>query len=512
MAFDITSVLKTTNTGKEQIVYLDLDLLDPDPENFYSLDGLDDLAGNIELIGLQQPLRVRPGENGHYIIISGHRRRAACMMIRDGGSDQFTDGVPCIVEYGEASAAMRELRLIYANAATRMMSAADLSKQAERVEALLYELKEQGVEFPGRMRDHVAEACQVSKTKLARLHAIRSNLAPDLLEHYFDNGVINETSAYALSQKPADLQRWIVDHYKATHNDDARVSEWWVRDFAKDAEGMAALNCRQIAGGGECIHQREHVEKMWRRGWRDYGGCISGDGTAKCCANCDSLASCSISCSRCDTKKNRMKKDLAEQRRSERETKKADEENRKAQHELLESKAALYWARLGGALKDAGISFWALQDEIGPSDGLHGSNRRLLCDYRLVAHEIEALLDGKPVKNEGCQIPSPFTWSHDVKAAKMLADMADVLGVSIDYLMFRTDNPNPVSGSDTRPGWSTGTPAETGDYVVICGAPKEETAGSYIRSIQTWTGEGWTDSRGVPLRLNVYRWVILPEV
>ena len=212
MAFDITSVLKTVsdpNTGKEQIEYIDLDRIDQDDRNFYSLDGLSELAGNIELIGLQQPLRVRPSESGRYIIVSGHRRRAACLMIRDGGSSMFDQGVPCIVDYGEASEAMRELRLIYANASTRVMSAAEMSKQAERVTQLLYELKEQGVEFPGRMRDHVAEACRVSKTKLARLHAIRNNLLPELLFN-FDHGYIGETVAYRISQEDKKTQRALM--------------------------------------------------------------------------------------------------------------------------------------------------------------------------------------------------------------------------------------------------------------------------------------------------------------
>ena len=182
MAFDITSVLKGVSgpdTDRDQIEYIDLDLLDPDPNNFYLLDGLDELAGNIELIGLQQPLRVRPSDTrGRYVIVSGHRRKAACMMIRDGGSDMFDNGVPCIIDRGEESDALRELRLIYANSATRVMSSAEISKQAERVETLLYQLKEEGIDFPGRMRDHVAEACKVSKTKLARLHAIRNKLDP----------------------------------------------------------------------------------------------------------------------------------------------------------------------------------------------------------------------------------------------------------------------------------------------------------------------------------------------
>ena len=121
----------------------------------------------------------------------------------------FDQGVPCIVDYGEASEAMRELRMIYANSSTRVMNAAELSKQAERVTQLLYELKEQGVEFPGRMRDHVAEACRVSRTKLARLHAIRENLIPEMLFN-FDHGHIGETVAYRISQEDKKTQRALM--------------------------------------------------------------------------------------------------------------------------------------------------------------------------------------------------------------------------------------------------------------------------------------------------------------
>ena len=210
------------NTGREELRYLPLDQIDPDPANFYSLEGLDELAGSIELIGLQQPLRVRPASTSsgagappspqgegrtamRYIVVSGHRRRAACMMIRDGGNSMFDGGVPCLVDYGEASDAMRELRLIFANSATRVMSSAEQSKQAERVTELLYQLKEQGVEFPGRMRDHVAEACNLSRSKIGRLQAIRGNLIPDFLTEY-DAGRINESVAYRISQEEAGIQ------------------------------------------------------------------------------------------------------------------------------------------------------------------------------------------------------------------------------------------------------------------------------------------------------------------
>ena len=209
--FDLASVLRSVSESDtaEQIAYIDLEQIDPDPYNFYSLDGLDTLAANIETVGLQQPLRVRPGEDGRYIVVSGHRRRAACLMIRDGGSEQFKNGVPCIVEYGEASDALRRLRLIFANSATRDLTSAELSRQAEEVEKLLYELQEQGMEFKGRMRDHVAKACAVSKSKIARLHAIRNNLVPELLEE-FDAGRINESVAYRISQEKPKVQKQLA--------------------------------------------------------------------------------------------------------------------------------------------------------------------------------------------------------------------------------------------------------------------------------------------------------------
>lgn len=526
MAFDITSVLKQAPGARNQetLVYLSLEKLDPDPDNFYSLDGLDELAGNIELIGLQQPLRVRPGsEPGRYTIVSGHRRRAACMMIRDGGSDQFAAGVPCIVEYGEASEAMRELRLIYANAATRVMTAPEISRQAERVEELLYKLKEEGVEFPGRMREHVAQACKVSKSKLARLHAIRNKLAPDLLKAYFDKGLLPESVAYELSRHDQSTQRWIVDTYKATHPNQLAVDnmqEWWVRNFAACAAKMAELHCREIAGGGECIHQREHVEHVWRKGYEGYDGCVcsSAGRKPKCCADCESLTSCSVSCPRCDRKKAKLKADLKAQRQSERETQKTDEENRKLQKELAASQAALYWARLGGALKDAGTDFWTLQDSIDEDHYHTGKGNRVLCTWLLEPADIEALLDGRPAKYDGCEIPIPvWEWMDDdgTAFARILCKMADLLGVSLDYLFLRTDNPKgmAVSGSDTKLRWETGAPTCSGLYAIKYGPGAEEGRKWTSVRVAVWTGDAWvTAGPGVPIRENVYGWYQLPEV
>ena len=152
--------LDTSAPTREQIEYIDIDKIDGDARNFYELSGLEALAANIELCGLQQPIRVRTSTNkpSRVVIISGHRRKAALQMLVDEGKAQFRE-VPCIREESPKSWALQELRLIYANSDTRKLSSADLAKQAERVEELLYQLKEEGMEFPGRMRDHVAQAC-----------------------------------------------------------------------------------------------------------------------------------------------------------------------------------------------------------------------------------------------------------------------------------------------------------------------------------------------------------------
>lgn len=516
MSFDIASVLRSTSvsesdTGKEQLVYLDIDLLDPDPDNFYSLEGLNDLAANIELIGLQQPLRVRPGSDGHFTIVSGHRRRAAILLIRDGDPEAFRDGVPCIVEYGEASAAMRELRLIYANSATREMTAADKSKQAERVEMLLYQLQEEGVTFPGRMRDHVAEACQVSRSKIARLHAIRKNLAPELLPE-FDANALPESVAYALSQQAKETQLWIADQNRKTHNGKLSLQEWRVKEMADDVKKVNALDCRKIAGGGACIHRQEHISHMYRKGYRDYDPCISYHGEALCCANCEKLASCSDSCSRCETLKARKKADLAAQRKSERETAKADKLAAEEQHELDVSEAAIHWARLGGLLQDAGMSFDQLETELKKIPGTKTCGGHVLYTWKLQSSEAEKLLAAQPAKNDGAIIPTPFCFNDDIPAVRMLCRMADLLDVSIDYLLRRTDQRNPAAA---EPQWSTGTPEARGMYETRIGLGDEDSPKTAQWQRLEWIDGAWnypSTHAPLPKGVKVFRWIKLPEV
>ena len=194
-------------TKQEQIEYIDIDLLMSDERNFYELTGIEELAASIELIGLQQPIRVRV-KGDAYVIVSGHRRKAALRhLVLDGREDLRL--VPCIVETGQHSPAMEELRLIYANSDTRKMTNAEIAKQAERIKDLLYQLKEEGIEFPGRMRDHVAEACQISKSKLGRLEVIQKGLISNL-RPMWESGTLPEVNAYRIAQESDHVQAELI--------------------------------------------------------------------------------------------------------------------------------------------------------------------------------------------------------------------------------------------------------------------------------------------------------------
>ena len=197
--------------GAQQIEYIDIGLLDGDPRNRRDLRGLEELAANIELLGLRQPLRVRenPDAPGRFIIVSGHRRRAALQRLVDDGGAEFAQ-VPCIRDNPAQSSALQELRLIFDNLDTQPYSDAEKAKLAARVEELLYLLKEEGLEFPGRMRDQVAAACKISAPKLARLKIIREKLVPEYMG-LFEKDKLPEQAAYALARLPEDFQKRLAN-------------------------------------------------------------------------------------------------------------------------------------------------------------------------------------------------------------------------------------------------------------------------------------------------------------
>lgn len=482
--FDLSSVLKDVSNletgndnGRDRIEYIALDLIDPDERNFYSLDGLEELASNIELLGLQQPIRVRPGEDGHYIVVSGHRRRAACMLIASGGSEQFSAGVPCIVERGDVSAELQELRLIYANSSTRVLSSAEISRQAERVTDLLYKLKEQGYEFPGRMRDHVAEACNVSKSKLARLNAIRSNLCAGFLKQ-FDEGILSEAAAYELQKLPADIQeqlaseKWLAKRRGINASCAENVSEFLDKTH----------NAPKCPGGSEC--SQPTIERLKFMAYAQYSWKTCDGG---CCLFCHDRAECSYRCEKCKERDKQSAKDEKQ--------KKAQEKTREEQLQIeRRAKIQAECRRFLPLIEAAGLGE---KEKIQKSAEWDYITRETVRSYASGEFGDKRFYSDRAVVPDG------------VVSIKRLADQ---LHCSADFICGLTDDPTPanerVSRMNTEPGWTTDrNPEESGEYLVWYGKG--------YREVFYWDGDlvCWTSWKGSgDVIFEVHGWTLVPKM
>ena len=450
MAFNLGDMLKNVSnldTNEERIQKIRLDQIEDDPDNFYQLTGIEELADNIATCGLMDPIRVRPDpeEDGRYIIVSGHRRRSAVALLAREDPEKWSE-ISCIVENGDASPALQQLRLIYANCNTRVLTSAEMNQQVQQVEKLLYELKEAGYDFPGRMRDHVAEACQVSKTKLARLKVIREKLLSDFYPAY-EKETIKESTAYALAQMPIHWQKALYEG----HKDQLQyLYESDIKHYAEAFQKIEETYCPDSQS--PC----EHTEVMLRR--RASQGAYSGQ-CQGCCLDCSSLAICKDYCWRARNERDRQKRENKESRAELKRVKDA------ADKPVADYVQGIY-SRIGERRKATGATVHDLYQTI----------KRL---YTEAHEETETKLE-KGLSPINIYSPLPLGTSFSAGNAQDLCRVADLLGCSIDYLLGRTDEPSwPVSGSDTKEDpkplqpvsnpdtWHYGDPEEPGQYCLM---------------------------------------------
>lgn len=408
---DVLSDVSKLDTNREQIEYIKFDLIDVDPNNFYQLSDIDNLAANIQLCGLQQPIRLRnhPEEAGRYMIVSGHRRREAILLLAKDDPDKWQE-VPCIIEADEVPAALQQLRLIFANSSTRKMSDAELSEQAVQVEKLLYQLKEEGYEFPGRMRDHVAKAVNASKTKLARLKVIRDNLAA-AWQPYWKDGTLTENTAYELSRISKACQSLLFEEKSRTG---ANLQNLYGDDVKKYGERVGAIVNQTCATfGGDCGN---YENKMRKAATADRWGWFHCD--SKCCRDCQELLRCQRACPNLKETIKQLKADAKAVAKQEAAAK------AEADRPVIEKISAL-WQRFGLAREMAFKELEDCKQAMGiyyfPYD--YDKAVRLECGEAKISPETKL----------------PFGYSCYLSEIQRLIALADLFDCSLDYLFCRTD-------------------------------------------------------------------------
>ena len=472
--FDLGAMLASvseSDTGREQIEYIPLVDLESDPNNFYQLSHLDELADNIATCGLQQPLRVRPDPdgNGKYIIVSGHRRRAAVEILAKENMEKWRE-VPCIVERDTVSPALQQLRLIYANANTRAMTSAEISQQAEQVEKLLYKLQEEGYEFPGRMRDHVAKAVQVSTSKLARLKVIRENLAEEW-QPAFQEDKLKESTAYELAKMPVEWQRIF---WGANKKDFRYLYAESVKFKADEIKKLAKMECSQ--SHGLCENLANMIRKTAGLGTYDYP-CTG------CCLECVSLRTCGCACVHATKKKLELKAQAKAEKQAEAELKE------KKERPVIEYIQGVY-SRIGQLRKKQGVSVEQLYQSAKIFYGKSEDKKQNDLEAGTAAISIDTYL--------------PFHYGFSNTNAKALCAVADLLHCSVDYPLGRSSDPEQATP------WHSGKPWNIGEYVVFV---KYFPWRSACVTIVHWDGNSWLED-GSPLEeeAEVLLWTDMPEV
>ena len=446
MAFDVSSIfaqqvqaVSKSDTGRE-LVQADIDDLVGNDANFYAVDEdkLEELKNSIALSGIMDPPTVTRTEDGKYRLISGHRRTAAVRALVAEGREDLRK-VPVFVR-SPKSAAMEELELIMANSTARVLTSAEISQAAQRVERLLYDLKEQGVEFPGRMRDHVAEACNVSKTKLANLHMIEENLIGDFKSKWA-LGKLPDATALELARCEPGLQMRLRDAFARTKEFPTSAGIEQVRGLAKSGAKWRPSRRLICEGGKSCPAFRDDATL------RHDATCGSWTPQCKgelCCMDCEYGAKargcydvCDQMCSK--AKQYRTDKNAEEKRKEE----DAKEKTRRVYRAGVQRKAA----RLVKAIDAAGLA-----DDTKLTFANYAADKTV--------EKIRAYANG--------DFGDDYFYGTDSldPDAKHVPELCEKLKCSADYLLGLTDELQTVSKSDTLP-WRTGTDYPDGKILFL---------------------------------------------
>lgn len=190
-----------TPAGQQmQVVMIPSRNIIPNPENFeiYTLGDMENLRDDIRQNGLRQPLEVIPveGEPDHYMLISGHRRWAACSILSTLGDTRF-DSLPCLIRESHGKLDDR-IALITANATARDLTDGERLAQYEALKDALTKKKAAG-QLEGKVRDEVCRILGLSTGAAARLNVIAS-CENEFIKEQLKAGEIGLMEAYRGAQ------------------------------------------------------------------------------------------------------------------------------------------------------------------------------------------------------------------------------------------------------------------------------------------------------------------------
>ena len=188
--------------------------------NFYSVEQIEELAGDILMYGLKQNLELvyAPCEMGEYRIVAGERRWEALKYLVSKGYKEFELATSKLTTPQDDDE--EQVEIIIANA-YRTKTVSDMIEEETRLKASLERMKAAGKKIKGydlqsgRLRDVISSMLHVSKTKIAQIEAINNNLIPEWKEE-LKKERLTFSAAYELSGMTEDEQRETLGKFSET--------------------------------------------------------------------------------------------------------------------------------------------------------------------------------------------------------------------------------------------------------------------------------------------------------
>jgi hypothetical protein len=218
-----------------EIMYIPRAEIYKNPKNEYSISDIENLADLIYVMGLREPLGVKPEGSG-YKLIEGERRLTAIdKLISDG---KWDGDIPCIVREKELKVNVdilsdeekEILEIAGTNAGQRKYSEADYLFEVEKLEPIYKKLKASGIgEFTyesdtgekitqsltgKKSRELLAERLNVSPAQVGKISKVANSGTEELKEAVKDGTANIAVAAEIAAMEKEDQKRLIEQHQK----------------------------------------------------------------------------------------------------------------------------------------------------------------------------------------------------------------------------------------------------------------------------------------------------------
>ena len=297
--------------------------------NFYSVEQIKELAGDILMYGLKQNLELvyAPCDKGEYRIVAGERRWEALKYLVSKGYKEFELATSKLTTPQDNDE--EQVEIIIANA-YRTKTTSDMIEEETRLKASLERMKAAGKKIKGydlqsgRLRDVISSMLHVSKTKIAQIEAVNNNLIPEWKEE-LKGERLTFSAAYELSGMTADEQREALGKFtetgELTHKDvkDMKAEKAAGQQVSEsDTETENGMNPPETRAGDD--YETPHPE-----------------GITSICYSCTEYETCNVktgTCTSCDQYKNRTEAYKTDEQRYSEEQDAIDRETKKKLREM----------------------------------------------------------------------------------------------------------------------------------------------------------------------------------